>query len=201
MNFFRRTPRAVGAPEFLIVGLGNPGKEYEFTRHNAGFLCLDLFAQENDIKINRLKFNALIGDAEIGGKRCILAKPQTFMNNSGEAVRDIASFYKIPPEKIIVIFDDISLPCGRLRTRRKGTDGGHNGIKSIISCLGGEDFPRVKIGVDKKPNPEYDLASWVLSEFPKEKSEQLSSALKNSIEAAKLIVSGKIDEAMNKYNS
>ena len=115
MNFFRRTPRAVGAPEFLIVGLGNPGKEYEFTRHNAGFLCLDLFAQENDIKINRLKFNALIGDAEIGGKRCILAKPQTFMNNSGEAVRDIASFYKIPPEKIIVIFDDISLPCGRLR--------------------------------------------------------------------------------------
>ena len=102
MNFFRRTPRAVGAPEFLIVGLGNPGKEYEFTRHNAGFLCLDLFAQENDIKINRLKFNALIGDAEIGGKRCILAKPQTFMNNSGEAAAEAARFYKIPPEHVIV---------------------------------------------------------------------------------------------------
>ena len=199
MNFFRRTPRAVGAPEFLIVGLGNPGKEYEFTRHNAGFLCLDLFAQENDIKINRLKFNALIGDAEIGGKRCILAKPQTFMNNSGEAVRDIASFYKIPPEKIIVIFDDISLPCGRLRIRRKGTDGGHNGIKSIIAHLGSDKFKRIKYGVGDKPKG-WDLADWVLGKFPAELYPTLREGNKRACEAVECIISEGIESGMNKFN-
>ena len=201
MNFFRRTPRAVGAPEFLIVGLGNPGKEYEFTRHNAGFLCLDLFAQENDIKINRLKFNALIGDAEIGGKRCILAKPQTFMNNSGEAVRDIASFYKIPPEKIIVIFDDISLPCGRLRIRRKGTDGGHNGIKSIIYQLQSDQFPRIKLGIGAKLHPEQPLADWVLSVMKGDDLENLRSACLKACDAIPLLVNGETEKAMGLYNA
>lgn len=201
MNFFRRTPRAVGAPEFLIVGLGNPGKEYEFTRHNAGFLCLDLFAQENDIKINRLKFNALIGDAEIYGKRCILAKPQTFMNNSGEAVRDIASFYKIPPEKIIVIFDDISLPCGRLRIRRKGTDGGHNGIKSIIYQLQSDQFPRIKLGIGAKLHPEQPLADWVLSVMKGDDLENLRSACLKACDAIPLLVNGETEKAMGLYNA
>jgi PTH1 family peptidyl-tRNA hydrolase len=131
--FFKRSKGIAPGPiEFLIVGLGNPGKNYEFTRHNAGFLTLDHIASELDTEINNLKNNALVADVVINNHRCLLVKPQTFMNNSGTAVRDIAKFYKIPPEKIIVVFDDISLPCGKLRIRRKGTDGGHNGIKSII---------------------------------------------------------------------
>jgi len=176
-------------------------KEYEFTRHNAGFLCLDLFAQENDIKINRLKFNALIGDTEICDKRCILAKPQTFMNNSGEAVRDIASFYKIPPEKIIVIFDDISLPCGRLRIRRKGTDGGHNGIKSIIYQLQSDQFPRIKLGIGAKLHPEQPLADWVLSVMKGDDLENLRSACLKACDAIPLLVNGETEKAMGLYNA
>lgn len=190
-----------GKIEYIIAGLGNPGSRYENTRHNAGFKAVDLLAEEEGFEIKKVKFHALIADEMIAGKRCLIMKPQTMMNLSGEAILQAVQYYNIPDENIIILYDDISLDIGKTRIRRKGSAGGHNGIKSIISCLGGEDFPRVKIGVDKKPNPEYDLASWVLSEFPKEKSEQLSSALKNSIEAAKLIVDGKIDEAMNKYNS
>lgn len=190
-----------GKIEYIIAGLGNPGSRYTNTRHNAGFKAVDLLAEEEGFEIKKVKFHALIADEMIAGKRCLIMKPQTMMNLSGEAILQAAQYYNIPDENIIILYDDISLDIGKTRIRRKGSAGGHNGIKSIISCLGGEDFPRVKIGVDKKPNPEYDLASWVLGEFPKEKSEQLSSALKNSIEAAKLIVSGKIDEAMNKYNS
>ena len=190
-----------GKIEYIIAGLGNPGSRYENTRHNAGFKAVDLLAEEEGFEIKKVKFHALIADEMIAGKRCLIMKPQTMMNLSGEAILQAAQYYNIPDENIIILYDDISLDIGKTRIRRKGSAGGHNGIKSIISCLGGEDFPRVKIGVDKKPNPEYDLASWVLGEFPKEKSEQLSSALKNSIEAAKLIVDGKIDEAMNKYNS
>lgn len=190
-----------GKIEYIIAGLGNPGSRYENTRHNAGFKAVDLLAEEEGFEIKKVKFHALIADEMIAGKRCLIMKPQTMMNLSGEAILQAAQYYNIPDENIIILYDDISLDIGKTRIRRKGSAGGHNGIKSIISCLGGEDFPRVKIGVDKKPNPEYDLASWVLGEFPKEKSKQLSSALKNSIEAAKLIVNGKIDEAMNKYNS
>ena len=200
MNFFRRTPRAVGAPEFLIVGLGNPGKEYEFTRHNAGFLCLDLFAQENDIKINRLKFNALIGDAEIGGKRCILAKPQTFMNNSGEALREAMSFYKIPPERTLILFDDISIPFATMRIRKKGSDGGHNGMKNIIYLSGSDGFPRIKLGVGAKPHPDYDLADWVLSKFSDQELDSLDKLNSRVCEAVELIVAGDPDKAMNMYN-
>ena len=199
--FFKRSKGIAPGPiEFLIVGLGNPGKNYEFTRHNAGFLTLDHIASELDTEINNLKNNALVADVVINNHRCLLVKPQTFMNNSGTAVRDIAKFYKIPPEKIIVIFDDISLPCGKLRIRRKGTDGGHNGIKSIIYHLNSDQFPRIKIGVGAKPNPEYDLADWVLSKFGKDDTEQLKAAITKATEVLPLILDGEIDKAMNKSN-
>ncbi len=199
--FFKRSKGIAPGPiEFLIVGLGNPGKNYEFTRHNAGFLTLDHIASELDTEINNLKNNALVADVVINNHRCLLVKPQTFMNNSGTAVRDIAKFYKIPPEKIIVVFDDISLPCGKLRIRRKGTDGGHNGIKSIIYHLNSDQFPRIKIGVGAKPNPEYDLADWVLSKFGKDDTEQLKAAITKATEVLPLILDGEIDKAMNKAN-
>ena len=199
--FFKRSKGIAPGPiEFLIVGLGNPGKNYEFTRHNAGFLTLDHIASELDTEINNLKNNALVADVVINNHRCLLVKPQTFMNNSGTAVRDIAKFYKIPPDKIIVIFDDISLPCGKLRIRRKGTDGGHNGIKSIIYHLNSDQFPRIKIGVGAKPNPEYDLADWVLSKFGKDDTEQLKAAITKATEVLPFILDGEIDKAMNKAN-
>lgn len=189
-----------GGIEFLIVGLGNPGGKYEITRHNAGFLCADLFAESMNTEIKRLKYHALTAEVNIDGHRCLLMKPQTFMNNSGEAVGEAAKFYKIPLEKIIVVFDDISLPIGKLRVRRKGSAGGHNGIKSIISHLGSENFPRVKIGVGAKPHPNYDLGDWVLTSFKKEDFPALKEAMVNAGEAIKLIVNGNTDKAMNLYN-
>ena len=200
--FFKKkaTPAPSGSPEFMVVGLGNPGKDYEFTRHNAGFLTLDHIAVEADADIKKLKYKALIGDTVISGHRCLLVKPQTFMNNSGEAVREISQFYKIPPEKIIVIFDDISLPCGKLRIRRKGTDGGHNGIKSIIYHLNSDNFPRIKIGVGAKPHPDYNLADWVLSAFKKDEMEELKKAITKATEVLPFMLDGEIDKAMNKAN-
>ena len=189
-----------GSPEFMVVGLGNPGKEYEFTRHNAGFLTLDHIAVEENAEIKKLKYKALIGDTVISGHRCLLVKPQTFMNNSGEAVREISQFYKIPPEKIIVVFDDISLPCGKLRIRRKGTDGGHNGIKSIIYHLNSDNFPRIKVGVGAKPHPDYNLADWVLSAFKKDEMEELKKAIAKATEVLPYMLDGEIDKAMNKAN-
>ena len=189
-----------GGIEFLIVGLGNPGGKYEITRHNAGFLCADLFAESMNTEIKRLKYHALTAEVNIDGHRCLLMKPQTFMNNSGEAVAEAAKFYKIPLEKIIVVFDDISLPIGKLRVRRKGSAGGHNGIKSLIAHLGSENFPRVKIGVGAKPHPDYDLADWVLASFKKEDFPALKEAMVNACEAVKLIVNGNTDKAMNLYN-
>lgn len=201
---FRRKPKSAptsGAPEFLIVGLGNPGEKYSFTRHNAGFLCVDLLAEQNGFSLKRLKFRSLTADTTLAGHRCLVLKPQTFMNNSGEAVRDAAAFYKIPPERILVIFDDVSLDVGRLRIRRKGTDGGHNGLKSIIYHLNSDAFPRIKIGVGKKPHPDYDLADWVLSSFKKDEQPPLKAALERACEAVPLILDGQIDEAMNRCNS
>ena len=198
--FFKKFEDA-GVYEWMIVGLGNPGKKYEFTRHNAGFLCLDVFADAQHVKIDRLKFKALIGDARIGGKRCLLMKPQTFMNLSGEAVREAAQFYKIPPERILVLFDDINLDPGRMRIRRKGTDGGHNGIKSIIYQLGADTFPRIKIGVGAKPHPDYDLADWVTSPFSKEELLLLRKTADNCCGAIEKIVGGDIDGAMSQFNS
>lgn len=188
------------AYEYMIVGLGNPGKKYEFTRHNTGFLCVDLYAEEHGFKIDRLKFKSLIGETKIAGKRCLFLKPQTFMNLSGEAVREAAAFYKIPPEKIIVIFDDISLDLGRMRIRRKGSDGGHNGIKSIIYQLSSDLFPRIKIGIGAKPHPDYDLADWVLTPFSKEDLKALREVCLNAGEALELMIDGKTEEAMSRFS-
>ncbi|MDE6469764.1 MAG: aminoacyl-tRNA hydrolase [Eubacterium sp.] len=187
--------------DYIIAGLGNPGAKYEMTRHNAGFLAMDLLAIEEGFDIKRLKHHALVSDVTINGKRCLVMKPQTMMNNSGEAIGEAAKFYKIPSENIIIVYDDISLDVGQTRIRRKGSAGGHNGIKSIIAHLGAESFPRVKVGVGKKPNPEYDLAAWVLGKFPKEQESDLKSALENTTKAIRLIVNDEIDKAMNLYNS
>lgn len=189
-----------GAYDYIIAGLGNPGAKYEMTRHNAGFLAIDMLAMKQNKEIKRLKFHALTCDAEIEGKKCLLMKPQTFMNNSGEAIGEAAKFYKIPTQNIIVLSDDISLDVGKIRIRRKGSAGGHNGLKSIIAHLGSEDFPRVKIGVGKKPNAYMDLADWVLGRFPKELEPQLKEALENADGAISLIVQDKFDRAMNLYN-
>lgn len=189
-----------GAYDYIIAGLGNPGAKYEMTRHNAGFLAIDMLAMKQNKEIKRLKFHAFTCDAEIEGKKCLLMKPQTFMNNSGEAIGEAAKFYKIPPQNIIVLSDDISLDVGKIRIRRKGSAGGHNGLKSIIAHLGSEDFPRVKIGVGKKPNAYMDLADWVLGRFPKELEPQLKEALENADGAISLIVQDKFDRAMNLYN-
>lgn len=201
-NRFRKTTNvSVGTPEFLVVGLGNPGNKYTYTRHNSGFLCLDMLSQKLRFKIDRLKFKSLICDTAINGHRCIVMKPQTFMNNSGEAVRECANFYKIPAERVIIIYDDISLDVGKLRIRRKGTDGGHNGIKSIIYHLNNDQFPRIKVGCGKKPHPDYDLADWVLSEFKKDELKALEPALENACKALELMLDNQIEKAMNLYNS
>lgn len=198
----RQQDDATKAPiEYLIVGLGNPGKEYEFTRHNAGFLALDQLAEKSGAAVKKIKFKSLTGEAVVGSRRCLLMKPSTYMNNSGEAVVEAMNFYKIPIENVLVLYDDISLEPGKLRIRRKGSDGGHNGIKSIIYLTGKDTFPRIKLGVGKKPDPRYDLAKWVLSAFSKEEFEAMEQAFSNAGKAAALIVDGKIDQAMNLYNA
>ena len=200
-SFKKTTSVSVGTPEFIVVGLGNPDKKYTLTRHNSGFLCIDMLSEKLNFRVDRLKFKSLMGDVTINGHRCIVMKPQTYMNNSGEAIRECANFYKIKPENIIVIYDDISLDVGKLRIRRKGTDGGHNGIKSIIYHLNSDQFPRIKVGCGKKPHPDYDLADWVLSEFKKDEQKALEPALENACKAIELLLDNQIDKAMNLYNS
>lgn len=187
--------------EYLIAGLGNPSARYETTRHNAGFLFVERLSDKYNFTVKKLKFHALVGEAHIASHRCIVMKPQTMMNNSGEALKECAAFYKIPPENIIVVFDDISLPPGKLRIRRKGSAGGHNGIKSIIAHLGSENFPRIKLGVGEKPNPEYDLADWVLGKFPKDDIPKMREAIENACDALPFILNGDLEGAMSKYNS
>lgn len=199
-RFRKKTYVSVGTPEFIVVGLGNPDRKYTLTRHNSGFLCIDMLSEKLNFRVDKLKFKSLIGDTTINGHRCIIMKPQTYMNNSGEAVRECANFYKIKPENIIVIYDDISLDVGKLRIRRKGTDGGHNGIKSIIYHLNSDQFPRIKVGCGKKPHPDYDLADWVLSEFKKDEQKALEPALDNACKAIELLLDNQIDKAMNLYN-
>lgn len=184
----------------IIVGLGNPGKEYVTTRHNAGFLALEYISQKEGFSISRSRFKAIVGDVMFGNKRCLFMMPQTYMNNSGEAVKEACDFYKLQPENVVVIFDDISLPVGKLRIRKSGSAGGHNGIKSIIAHLGTQDFPRIKVGVGEKPHKDMDLADWVLSNFSSEEKKILFDEFESINEAAKLIVSGKPDEAMGKFN-
>lgn len=201
-NLFSSRPSVPTGPvEFLIVGLGNPGRQYENTRHNAGFITLDVIAEKAGARVDRLKFKGLCGEGMLGGKKVLLLKPSTFMNLSGQSVQEAMAFYKLPPEKVLVIFDDISLEPGRLRIRRKGSDGGHNGIKNIIYLSGKDTFPRIKMGVGKKPNPNWDLADWVLSHFTEDELKALQDAAERAASAAELIVQGKIDEAMNRYTS
>ena len=192
---------ATGAVRWIVAGLGNPGQKYEDTRHNAGFLALDHMCKSWGVPVKRLKFQSLCGDGFVAGQRVLFLRPSTFMNRSGEAVRDAMGFYKIPPERVVVLFDDISLPTGGLRVRRKGSDGGHNGIKSILYLTGSDAFPRVKIGVGKKPHPDMELAAWVLSRFTKDERAQVDSILNDVQSAVELIVGGDIDAAMNRYNS
>ncbi|MBR1392776.1 MAG: aminoacyl-tRNA hydrolase [Ruminococcus sp.] len=193
------TPQG-GKPEFIIVGLGNPGIDYERTRHNAGFMAMSVIEEKLGVSVDTYKFKAKTATAQVGGKQCLLMKPETFMNLSGEAVSQAMNFYKIPIENVLVIFDDISLEPGTMRIRRKGSAGGHNGLKSIIECCGSEDFPRIKIGVGKKPRPDYDLADWVLGKFSEEDKKKLAEVFENILPAAELIVQGKTSEAMNKFN-
>lgn len=184
----------------IVVGLGNPGDKYFTTRHNAGFLTMDYIAQKYSARIDRAKFKALCGEAAIAGKSVLLMKPQTFMNNSGEAVAEAAKFYKIAPENIVVICDDVNLEVARLRVRRKGSDGGQNGMKSIINHLGSDAFPRIKVGVGQKPHPDYDLASWVLSEFGEEDKKKLFDSFLVICDGLEKILAGDVDGAMQLCN-
>ena len=185
---------------WLIVGLGNPGKEYERTRHNAGFRAVDLLASKLGCKIDKSKFQGLYGQVNYGGKKLMLLKPLTYMNLSGRSVLQLSAYFNIPPQRIIVMFDDISLEPGRLRIRADGSAGGHNGIKSIIQEVGSQAFPRVKIGVGAKPNPEYDLADWVLSTFSAKEEKALAVALENAADAALAVIDHGVPEASNRFN-
>ncbi|MBR2346621.1 MAG: aminoacyl-tRNA hydrolase [Clostridia bacterium] len=191
---------STGAVEYLLVGLGNPGKEYERTRHNAGFMALDYIAGRCGARIDRAKFSALVGEADINGKRVLLMKPQTYMNSSGEAVSAAAKFYKIAPENIIVISDDVSLDVGRVRVRRKGSHGGQKGLKSIQECLGTEDYQRIKIGVGAKPHPDYDMAAWVLSTFDVKDMECISENYPRIYDGLCKMLEGNTEEAMQICN-
>lgn len=185
---------------YIVAGLGNIGKQYERTRHNIGFLAIDKIAEDAGVKIDRVKFHSTVAEANIGGARVLLMKPTTLMNNSGVAIGEAAAFYKIPPERVIVLHDEISFAPGIIRIRRKGSAGGHNGLKSIIAHLSSEDFPRVKIGVGQKPHPEYDLVDWVLGAFPTADLQKISDRFADISAAVTEIIKGNIDAAMNKYS-
>ena len=185
---------------WLIVGLGNPGREYERSRHNCGFRAIDILADKLGCKIDRAKFQGLYGQVSYRDKKLMLLKPMTYMNLSGRSVLQLSAYFSIPPQKIIVLFDDISLEPGRLRIRADGSAGGHNGIKSIIQELGSQTFPRVKIGVGAKPHPEYDLADWVLSSFSAQEEKALAPALENAAAAALLLLEQGVEKAASAYN-
>ena len=185
---------------WLVVGLGNPGREYEKTRHNAGFRALDVLADKLGCKVDKLKFQGLYGQTTYQGKKLYLLKPQTYMNLSGRSVQQLSAFFHIPPQQIIVLFDDISLEPGRLRIRSDGSAGGHNGLKSLIAHLGSDGFMRIKIGVGKKPTPEYDLVDFVLGRFPESDLAALKAKSVDIIAATELMIDGKVEEAMNKYS-
>lgn len=195
--FFSKRP---GPVEWLVVGLGNPGPKYEWTRHNMGFLVIDELAERESIPVQRLKFKALTNTAVIGGKSVLLMKPTTYMNLSGEAVGQAARFYKIPPERVLVISDDVALPQGKLRVRRSGSAGGHNGLKNIIAHLGSDQFPRVKVGVGGKPHPDSDMADWVLSPFTGQDRKAMEEAIARAADAVTLLLDKGVDQAMAKFN-
>ena len=194
--FFKRS----GGASWLIVFLGNPGKEYENTRHNAGFLASDAMEKRLGTKINKAKFSSLTALVRVGNEGVLLLKPQTYMNLSGRAVGEAVRFYKIPPERVIVISDETALPLGRVRVRRSGSAGGHNGLKDIIAALGTEDFPRIRLGVGGKPHEDYDMRDWVLSRFAGKDAETIADAAARAAEAALCYIEKGPDEAMNRYN-
>lgn len=185
---------------YIVAGLGNPGPRYQNTRHNAGFLCMDALCRTHHAATDRAKYHALVGETVIAGQRVLLMKPQTLMNASGQAVAEAASFYKIPPERIIVLCDDINLAVGQLRVRKNGSDGGQKGLRSIINMLGSDAFPRIRIGVGQKPHPDYDLADWVLSEFSKADNEALTACFDTALAGLEQIICGDIDQAMQICN-
>lgn len=195
-----KSPTPAGKITHLVVGLGNPGEKYAFTRHNAGFLSLDFIAQKLNIKLDRVKFKSLCAEAVLSGKRTLFLKPQTFMNLSGEAVREAADFYKIPPESIVVICDDVNFDVGILRIRRKGSDGGQNGVKNIIYQLASDEFPRIKVGVGKKPSPDFDMKDFVLSQFSEAEKKCLFSTFENIYNSVEMILDDRIDDAMSRYS-
>ena len=185
---------------WMLVGLGNPGLKYERSRHNVGFRAVDLLCQKRGCRADRLRLKAMTGFCELGGQKVLLVKPMTYMNLSGQAVRPLADYYKIPPEHILVIFDDVSLPVGKLRVRPDGSAGGHNGAKSLIAELGSQCFPRIRVGVGEKPHPDYDLADWVLSSFSAQEEKLLAPALERAVEAAQTVIEEGVARAMNQYN-
>lgn len=189
-----------GPVEWLVVFLGNPGPKYDNTRHNAGFRAAAALEQKTGQRINRAKFRALVGDFSYGGVRILAMKPKTFMNLSGEAVEEAAHFYKIQPDHILVVCDDVSLPTGTLRLRKKGSAGGHNGLKSIIEELGTDQFPRIKMGVGQKPHPDYDLAAWVLAKFSPEDAKLMDDAAKRAADAVEMVLEQGFEKAQNRYS-
>lgn len=189
-----------GGVRWLVVCLGNPGLRYEGTRHNAGFMTADALAKKLDLSINRARFQALTGKAEIGGESVLVMKPQTYMNLSGEAAAAAARFYKIPPERVIVVSDETALPIGKLRVRSKGSAGGHNGLKSIIACLGSDQFPRIRLGVGAPPHEDYDMADWVLSAFKNQDAEDIAAAAERAAEAVICYITEGPERTMNKFN-
>lgn len=197
--FFKRKESLSSSVEYIIVGLGNSGTKYENTRHNAGFIAIDALAENLGVKIDRIKYKSLVTTCTIGDKKVLLMKPSTYMNNSGLAVVEAMNFYKIKPENVIILFDDISLDVGKMRIRRKGSDGGHNGIKNIIYLSGSDQFPRIKIGIGHKPE-KWDLADWVLSRFTEQEMKALAETTEKTNNAVKLILEGQTDKAMNLYN-
>ena len=195
--FFRKK---AGPVDFLAVGLGNPGKGYANTRHNAGQIAVEALAKDAGVALTRSKFKSLTAEASFDGVRVLLMFPQTYMNLSGQAVAEAAKFYKIPPERVLVFSDDVALDVGKVRVRRKGSDGGQKGLRNITELLGTTEFPRIRLGVGAKPHPEMEMADWVLSRFSSDERERIDEAAGHAVGAAKLIFAGNIDEAMNKYS-
>ncbi len=196
--FLKKKPG--GGVDWLLVCLGNPGDKYENTRHNAGYMVADEIGNRNHIPIQKLKYKALTNTTEIGGQKVLVMKPVTYMNLSGEAVRQAADFYKIPAERILVISDDTALAVGKLRIRKGGSAGGHNGLKSIIQQLGTDQFPRLRLGVGEKPHPDYDLADWVLGHFTGQDKKDVDASVSRAADAVECILSQGLDRAMNRYN-
>lgn len=192
--------KKTGGVDWLVVGLGNPGSQYEQTRHNVGFQVVDELAERCQVPIQRLKFRALTNLAALGGERALLMKPVTYMNLSGEAVQEAAAFYKVPPERILVISDEVALPPGRIRVRRGGSAGGHNGLKNIIAHLGSDQFPRVRLGVGQKPHPDYDMADWVLGKPQGEERTAVEAAVVRAADAVECLLAKGLEEAMNRFN-